>query len=333
MNKLHVMSQDYDVEDAVRLKKKIRDRKEQLSEMEQGLPKQSGLYLSVILGSVNVSMLNTNDKFRYKNEYEKFKLVLSIICLLLATANIFASVRILELALMFLLVWFYSTLTIRESILKVNGSRIKGWWRAHHFISAIAAAVLLIWPTTKPWYEFRTQFMIFCAYISVVQSLQFWYQRGVLYRLKALGERHDMDITIEGFHSWMWKGLSFLVPFLYFGYAFQAYNFYVLYRLSFMTEATWQVPALAFLFALLFAGNLITTSFVITQKLNTDFLQNLYLIPWVTRARSFAQMSDSTKDLTDTRREVTKSTDCHGDGKNIELTRPLSEQKEVKKLN
>ena len=26
-------------------------------------------------------------------------------------------------------------------------------------------------------------------------------------RLRSLGERNDMDITIDGFHSWMWKGL------------------------------------------------------------------------------------------------------------------------------
>ena len=26
------------------------------------------------------------------------------------------------------------------------------------------------------------------------------------YCLRSLGERDDMDITIDGFHSWMWKG-------------------------------------------------------------------------------------------------------------------------------
>jgi hypothetical protein len=67
---------------------------------------------------------------------------------------------------MFLLVWYYCTLTIRESILKVNGSRIKGWWRLHHFISTVVSGVLLIWPNTGAWYEFRDQFMWFNVYIS-----------------------------------------------------------------------------------------------------------------------------------------------------------------------
>lgn len=68
--------------------------------------------------------------------------------------------------LIFLLVWYYCTLTIRESILKVNGSRIKGWWRLHHFISTVVAGILLIWPQNQPWEEFRHTFMWFIAYIS-----------------------------------------------------------------------------------------------------------------------------------------------------------------------
>ena len=79
-----------------------------------------------------------------------------------------------------------------------------------------------------------------------MQYLQFMYQRGCLYRLKALGERRDMDITIEGFHSWMWKGLTFLLPFLYVGYVFEFYNAYTLYELSLHPEATWQVGASRF---------------------------------------------------------------------------------------
>lgn len=180
--------------------------------------------------------------------------------------------RPLELIYIFLLVWYYCTLTIRESILKVNGSRIKGWWRLHHFISTVAAGILLIWPDTESWGFFRNQFMTFNLYISTVQYLQFRYQQGVLYRLKALGERHNMDITIEGFHSWMWRGLSFLLPFLFIGYLFQLYNAYTLYHLSFLESATWHVPVLCLIFLMLFLGNTITTFMVIPQKLQERVL-------------------------------------------------------------
>lgn len=37
-------------------------REQQLHEMEQILPKPNGTYLQIILGNVNVSILNKNDK-------------------------------------------------------------------------------------------------------------------------------------------------------------------------------------------------------------------------------------------------------------------------------
>lgn len=124
----------------------------------------------IILGNVNVSILNRAEKVRYKDDYEKFKFILNIIGLTMAVLNLLINFRALELAFMFLLVWYYCTLTIRESILKVNGSRIKGWWRLHHFISTVCAGVLLIWPQGEVWQLFRMQFMYFNVYISEFYS-------------------------------------------------------------------------------------------------------------------------------------------------------------------
>ncbi|XP_015597271.1 transmembrane protein 120 homolog isoform X2 [Cephus cinctus] len=280
------------------LDKDMTRRKEQLHEMEQTLPKPNGRYLKIILGNVNVSILNKNDKFRYKDEYEKFKLVLSVIGFVLSVINLLTNIRTLELIFMFVLVWYYCTLTIRESILKVNGSRIKGWWRFHHFLSTVVSGVLLVWPNTGPWYAFRQQFMYFNVYISFVQYLQFRYQRGVLYRLKALGERHNMDITIEGFHSWMWRGLSFLLPFLFVGYFFQLYNAYTLYVLISHPEATWHVPVLSAMFLVLFLGNVITTIMVIPEKLRERVRDHL---PGV-----FSSKSDRKKEVKEEENKSTK---------------------------
>ncbi|CAB3220688.1 unnamed protein product [Arctia plantaginis] len=249
------------------LEKEIMKRKAILHEIKATLPKQNSLYLRIILGNVNVSILNKNDKFKYKDEYEKFKLILSAIAFVFAVANLYIDFRPLQLILLFLLVWYYCTLTIRESILKVNGSRIKGWWRLHHFISTVVAGVLLIWPQNEPWNIFRHTFMWFIAYISVVQYMQFRYQSGVLYRLKALGARHNMDITIEGFHSWMWRGLSYLLPFLFGGYIFQLYIAYTLYSLSYHPDATWQISYLAALFLTLHCFNMYTILQTLRKKL------------------------------------------------------------------
>lgn len=111
-------------------------------------------------------------------------------------------------------------------------------------------------------------------FTGIVQYLQFRYQSGVLYRLKALGERHNMDITIEGFHSWMWQGLSFLFPFLFVGYFFQLYNAYVLFKLIWHPEATWHVPLLSIMFMVLFLGNVTTTIMVIPQKMRSRVMDH-----------------------------------------------------------
>ncbi|KAL7745379.1 hypothetical protein ACLKA6_015391 [Drosophila palustris] len=273
-------------------------RKAQLHEIEQSLPAKSGRYLQIILGDVNVSILNRNDKVRYKDDYEKFKLILNVIGLIMAFFNLIFNYRALELAFIFLLVWYYCTLTIRESILKVNGSRIKGWWRAHHFISTVAAGVLLVWPQGEHWQLFRLQFMYFNVYISIVQYLQFGYQKGLLYRLKALGERHNMDITIEGFHSWMWRGLSFLLPFLFIGYAFQAYNAWTLYKLAYTPpDAPWHVSVMSGLFLLLFVGNMATTLWVVPEKIRERAKERYRLQSMGKSMKLRKEMKNSASDL------------------------------------
>jgi len=49
--------------------------------------------LQIILGDVNVSILNRNDKVRYKDDYEKFKLILNVIGLIMAFFNLIFNYR------------------------------------------------------------------------------------------------------------------------------------------------------------------------------------------------------------------------------------------------
>uniref|UniRef100_A0A8C6U5R2 Zgc:103681 n=1 Tax=Neogobius melanostomus TaxID=47308 RepID=A0A8C6U5R2_9GOBI len=223
-----------------KIKDKIKTRPNVFFEMEAFLPKKNGLYLSLVLGNVNVTLLSKQSKFAYKDEYEKFKLYLTVILLLFSfTCYFFVSNRFVDAILNFLLVWYYCTLTIRESVLITNGSRIKGWWVFHHYISAFLSGVMLTWPDGNLYKTFRNQFLAYSLYQSFVQCLQCYYQSGCLYRLRALGERHNMDLTVEGFQSWMWKGLTFLLPFLFFGHVSTASKalilaFLILYRAHFL---------------------------------------------------------------------------------------------------
>ncbi|KAF4015840.1 hypothetical protein G4228_007036 [Cervus hanglu yarkandensis] len=217
-------------EAAQELENQIKERQGLFFDMEAYLPKKNG--------------------FAYKDEYEKFKLYLTIILILISfTCRFLLNSRVTDAAFNFLLVWYYCTLTIRESILINNGSR----------------------PDGLMYQKFRNQFLSFSMYQSFVQFLQYYYQSGCLYRLRALGERHTMDLTVEGFQSWMWRGLTFLLPFLFFGHFWQLFNALTLFNLARDPECKeWQVLMCGFPFLLLFLGNFFTTLRVVHQKFHNQ---------------------------------------------------------------
>ncbi|XP_077579532.1 transmembrane protein 120A-like [Stigmatopora nigra] len=250
------------------MKDKIKIQTNALFEMEAFLPRKNGMYLSLVLGNVNVTLFSKQLKFAYKDEYEKFKLYLTFIMLLFSfICYFFVSYRFLDAILNFLLVWYYCTLTIRESVLITNGSRIKGWWVFHHYISAFLSGVMLTWPDGNLYKIFRNQFLAYSLYQSFVQCLQCYYQSGCLYRLRTLGERHNMDLTVEGFQSWMWKGLTFLLPFLFFGHFWQLFNSLSLFRMAQLPDCReWQVLVCGLSFFIVFLGNFFTTLAVVHQK-------------------------------------------------------------------
>ncbi|XP_014664961.1 PREDICTED: transmembrane protein 120 homolog isoform X1 [Priapulus caudatus] len=254
----------------------ITKRKQQLKNIEETLPKKNGMYLNVILGDVNTSLLNKADRFKYKEQYEHFKLVLTVLSLCLSIVALIFDYRVIDRLLDYLLVWYYCMVTIRESILRINGSHIKGWWLTHHYITAVQGGIIVTWPEDEPYEAFRVQFMWFALYLSIVQLCQYRYQKGCLYRLRALGERHNMDVTVDGFHVWMWRGLGFLLPFLFFGYFFQLYNAYTLYQLSYHPAADWQVPVTACIFFILAIGNILTTTQVLQLKLRQRLQQKFW---------------------------------------------------------
>ncbi|XP_030005109.1 transmembrane protein 120B [Sphaeramia orbicularis] len=250
----------------------VKDKENVFFDMEAYLPKKNGLYLNLVLGNVNVTLLSNQAKFAYKDEYEKFKLYMTIILMFGAiTCLFFLNCRVTDEIFNFLLVWYYCTLTIRESILMSNGSRIKGWWVSHHYVSTFLSGVMLTWPEGPMYQKFRSQFLAFSIYQSFVQFLQYYYQSGCLYRLRALGERNQLDLTVEGFQSWMWRGLTFLLPFLFFGHFWQLYNSVTLFHLAGHEDCKeWQVFMLALTFLVLFLGNFLTTLKVVHQKIQKN---------------------------------------------------------------
>ena len=54
-------------------------RTAQLEQMQEVLPRKSGRYLRGIIGNVDCSILDKNEKYQYKEQYEQFKLIVNLI--------------------------------------------------------------------------------------------------------------------------------------------------------------------------------------------------------------------------------------------------------------
>ncbi|ELW56433.1 Transmembrane protein 120A [Tupaia chinensis] len=189
------------------------EAKEAAQELENQMKERQGLFFDM------EAYLPKKNGFAYKDEYEKFKLYITIILILISfTCRFLLNSRVTDAAFNFLLVWYYCTLTIRESILINNGSRPDG-----------------------PMYQkFRNQFLSFSMYQ-------------------------------KGFQSWMWRGLTFLLPFLFFGHFWQLFNALTLFNLARDPQCKeWQVLMCGFPFLLLFLGNFFTTLRVVHQKLHSQ---------------------------------------------------------------
>lgn len=244
----------------------IEDNEKQIKEMEKGLPVNIGLFLRCCLGDIDLSLYKR--KLQYKNKYEKFKLIMTLISFFFSLLNLFVfNHRLTDALFHAVLLWYYSSLTLQEHILRANGSRIKNWWILHHYLSILLSGFLLIWPDGMIYQIYRNKFFHFSIYLSFVQFLQYNYQQRVLYRLRALGASRTMDVTVEGVDTKRSTGLGFIAPFLCLGYFLQFYNAIILYQLAKHPNCDlWQVPCCSLLFLVLACGNLVTLIYVIKQK-------------------------------------------------------------------
>ncbi|XP_065830401.1 ion channel TACAN-like [Oscarella lobularis] len=249
------------------------DRKRKIEEIEATLPRANHWFLLLTLGNLDVTLLTKKDRSSYKQQYEKFKLLVTVVAGVLSLANLFVfHNRLTDAALQFLLVWYYCTLTIRETILRQNGSRIRRWWVLHHYLSIVVSCCLLMWHAGSNYYSFRTNLMAYSLYLNFVQYVQYYYQRGSLYRLVTLGKVHELDITRDGPRVKTWAELTFLLPLLIFGYSWQFYNAYQLLALwnSGKPKGQWELFTTGILFLILACGNCWTVYKTLQQKLNRD---------------------------------------------------------------
>ncbi|KAI8808978.1 TMPIT-like protein [Cladochytrium replicatum] len=249
-----------------------------LVNLETQFPRPALLVLQMALGkSAPFALRPPKLRLDYKREYELFKLRLTFIITAFAFCNLFVfpfQYRVVFDALYaFSLLYYYSTCVLREHILWVNGSRIRGWWFGHHYLSVFASGVLLIWCTNTSYLVFRSRFLYFSLYLGVVQFLQYRYQRSRLYVLVALDRAGPMDPVMgDGVHTQQLdREFLLLIPFLVVGQLWQFSHFFVLFsEWMWGSEHDWQILVTGILFLCLSIGNMFTTLRTYLSKRDVD---------------------------------------------------------------
>lgn len=256
-----------------------------ISQIEKGLPKPSSRLLSLIIGSISVWKPNRSFGLAYKKEYEEYKKNFTWLIILASAVILISPGRIFESVFQFLLVFFYSTVTVREHILIVNGSRIRNWWMIHQYLAIGQSLLLFSWPDGTSYDLFRTQFFIFSLYLGLVQLAQYWYQSRALYaKIAMAGSDKAMEITQALPDS---TTLALVILALTIAYVFQLYNAWSLSTIYLQGHREWQIPVLALNFLLLGGGNIRTVYKVVKSK----------AITWKAGQTKAQEEKDSAKDM------------------------------------
>eukprot|EP01084_Bolivina_argentea_P060227 110051_1 len=161
------------------------------------------LWLRLLVGRVSMKVWDEGNKLQLKTEYHKFKYRTNFIFLLFPLIQLIWSKYYSNFSWVInqwhncWLLYYYITLTTREVILKLNGSRLHIWWIIHHQISASGAFLcVLLMRSAYERYSFLFEMIIWMSLI--VGILQIWatkYQLRRHYVRLALGKDMSVDIA------------------------------------------------------------------------------------------------------------------------------------------
>jgi len=241
--------------------------KEQLRDFETLMPTNGGFFVRAYLGPHNVRFYRKKERMLFKQDYELFKQNLSpVIIVFCLVALYFHDNRWIHMLFQLFLAYYYVNLSLRENILRKNGSNIKGWWIAHHYISMAAAVVLLTWPSSESYSLFANDLHLFGLYMGVVQIFQTRYQLSRLYTLRSLGKASEMDVSNSDSTIHWSIGISVLLPIIIMGQVFQCYIAVSLFKIYAMYPKEYQVLLCGLLFLSMFLGNSSTTVITLLEK-------------------------------------------------------------------
>ncbi|KAL2652095.1 hypothetical protein R1flu_020223 [Riccia fluitans] len=241
--------------------------------------KPNGYFLTTLLGPVNVRAPRNDVRLKVKEEYNSYRdrtalLFLAFPCVLLLLKNWCWNGCFPALPVQLYQAWllfFYTSLALRENILRVNGSDIRPWWVYHHYCAMVMALISLTWGLQGHPSCIRKQqgvrlFLAWAFMQGIAMLLQNRYQRQRLYTRIALGKAGRMDVVwgeTSGVKGQIWV----LYPLLFILQIFQFSIGALLLRTSIMEdEAEWQMVACGLLLLIMAVGNFSNTVVTLVAK-------------------------------------------------------------------
>ncbi|XP_020598730.1 transmembrane protein 120 homolog [Phalaenopsis equestris] len=234
--------------------------------------KDHGRFLNLFLGPINVRARRKEVRLKVKEEYNSYRDRTAFLFLLFPSLLIFLRswmwdgcfpalpVQLYQAWLLFL----YTSLALRENILRVNGSDIRPWWVYHHYCAMLMALVSLTWeikgnPNCANKQKGVQLFLVWAIMQGFAMLLQNRYQRQRLYTRIALGKAKRMDVVwgeTAGVEGQLWL----LYPILFILQGFEAYVGMLLLRTAFVgVISEWQVVVCGALLVLMAVGNFANT--------------------------------------------------------------------------
>jgi hypothetical protein len=241
--------------------------------------KANGFFLRMLLGPANVRATRKDSRYKVKEEYNAYRdrtavmfLAFPVILLILKNRiwnGCFPAlpVQVYQAWLLF----FYTSLALRENILRVNGSDIRPWWVYHHYCAMVMALVSLTWGIQGHPSCIRKQqgvrlFLGWAVMQGVAMLLQNRYQRRRLYTRIALGKAGRMDVVwgeTAGVKGQLWV----LYPLLFILQGFQFFIGILLLKTAILEdESEWQMVVCGLLLILMACGNFVNTVATLVAK-------------------------------------------------------------------
>ncbi|XP_077233452.1 uncharacterized protein LOC143875731 [Tasmannia lanceolata] len=234
--------------------------------------KAHGSFLRMFLGPINVRATRKDVQLKVKEEYNSYRDRTAFLFLLFPSTLLLLRswiwngcfpvlpVQLYQAWLLFL----YTSLALRENILRVNGSDIRPWWIYHHYCAMLMALISLTWEIKgQPDCALKQKgvhlFLQWAIMQGVAMLLQNRYQRQRLYTRIALGKAKRMDVVwgeTAGVEGQLWL----LYPILFILQGFEAFIGLSLLKTALVGSISeWQVIVCGILLVLMAVGNFANT--------------------------------------------------------------------------